>query len=235
MVSTNIGTLARFMLLWFCKHTNLYLNRIKMQFVEFQNQLSIYPIFSLVDILKINSDFNRIQLDRWEKKGYLEKIKRGFYRFVATDFSQNFLFYVANKIYAPSYVSLETALKYYGLIPEEIFQITSIGTKKTTHFETPIGNFNYKQIKPSLFWGYRLINFGKQKLLLADPEKAILDYLYLNPNLKTVEDFAEMRINPDEFKLQINFEKLGRYLEAFTNKQLSKRVKIFLTMHHDNA
>lgn len=214
----------------------MYFYRIKMQFIEFQNQLSAYPVFSLKDILKVITDFNRIQLDRWEKKGYLKKIKRSFYCFANQDINQNFPFYAANKIYAPSYVSLEMALKFYGLIPEEIFQITSVSTKKTANFETTVGNFSYRHIKPGLYWGYRLIDFERQKILLAEPEKAVLDYLYINPRLKTVDDFLGMRINVDEFKLQINLGKFQKYLETFNNKQLSKRTKIFLTIiHNDNT
>ncbi|MEK7547511.1 MAG: hypothetical protein AAB540_01315 [Patescibacteria group bacterium] len=143
--------------------------------------------------------------------------------------NRDFLFYAANKIYTPSYVSLEMALKYYGLIPEEIFQITSVSAKKTAGFKTLIGNFSYRRIKPSLYWGYRLADFGKQKILLAEPEKAVLDYLYINPKLKTADDFAEMRVNADEFKSQINPARLQKYLETFNNKALSKRVKVFLT------
>lgn len=207
-----------------------------MQFIKFQNQLSAYPVFSLKDILKIISGFNRMQMDRWEKKGYLKKIKRGFYCLSEQEINQNFLFYTANKIYAPSYVSMEMALKYYGFIPEEIFQVTSVSTKKTAHFETPIGNFSYRGIKSSLYWGYRLVDFGRQKILLAEPEKAILDYLYIHPNLKTPHDFSGMRINNDEFRAQINLEKFYKYLEAFGNKTLTKRVRLFLTtIQNDNA
>lgn len=207
-----------------------------MQFIDFKNQLSPYVIFSLKDVLKIIPDFNRIQLNRWGKKGYLKKIKRGFYCFTAQEFDQNFLFYTANKIYVPSYVSLEMALKYYGFIPEEIFQVTSVSTKKMTSFQTPVGNFSYRCMKPGLFWGYRLIDFGKQKLLLADPEKAILDYLYLHPKLKMADDFLGIRINVDEFRAKIDFEKFRKYLETFNNKQLFKRANTFLnTIQNDNA
>ncbi|MBI2638265.1 hypothetical protein HYW83_01605 [Candidatus Peregrinibacteria bacterium] len=200
--------------------------------MDFQNKFSIYPIFSLQDVRKVFVNFSYRQLDRWEKKAYLKKIKRGFYSFSAQDFNQNFLFYTANKIYTPSYVSLEIALKHYGFIPEEIFQITSVSTKKTVSFETPVGNFSYRRIKPSLYWGYQLVNFGKQKLLLAEPEKAVLDYLYVNSKLKTENDFLGMRINVDEFRSHINFEKFQKYLEIFNNKQLSKRAKMFLTTTH---
>ncbi len=207
-----------------------------MQFIEFQNKFSVFAVFSQQDILKAVPAFNRIQLDRWEKKGYLKKIKRGFYCFKTRDTTQNFLYIAANKIYGPSYISLEIALKQYGLIPEEIFQVTSVSTKKTTSFETPIGNFSYRQIKPSLYWGYRLVDFGNQKILFAEPEKAILDYLYLHPQLKTVTDFEGMRINSDEFRSQINLEKFKIYLQNFDSKQLTKRANTFLTtMQNDNA
>lgn len=200
-----------------------------MQFIDFQNKLSAYPIFSLKDVSKVIPVFNRIQLDRWEKKGYLKKVRRGFYCFSTQDFIQDFLFYAANKIYAPSYVSLEIALKYYGFIPEEIFLITSVSTKKATSFETSVGNFSYRRIKTSLYWGYRLVDFGRQKLLIAEPEKAVLDYFYVNSKLKTAADFLGMRINVDEFRTRINLDKFQQYLKTFNNKQLSKRANTFLT------
>lgn len=207
-----------------------------LQFIEFQNQLSEYCVFSLNDILKIFPDFKRIQLDRWEKKGYLRKIKRSYYCFFNQGLNRDFLFCAANKIYAPSYVSLEMALKFYGLIPEEVFQITSVSTKKIAVFETDIGNFSYRHIKPSLYWGYRLVTFGKQKILIADPEKAVLDYLYVHPNLKTAADFEGIRINTDEFKNRITPQKLYSYLDTFGNKALTKRARIFLTtIHNDNT
>lgn len=195
-----------------------------MQLIELRKLLSPYSVFSLRDIWKIIPTFNRIQLDRWEKKKYLRKIKKGFYGFTDTNVDENFLFYTANKIYSPSYVSLEKALKFYGFIPDEIFQITSVSTKKTADFETTIGSFSYRQISPSLFFGYKIFDHG----LVAEPEKAALDYLYLNSHVKTSDDFLEMRINKVEFLSQIDLEKFHRYLEAFRSKALSKRAEIFL-------
>jgi predicted transcriptional regulator of viral defense system len=188
----------------------------------------MYPIFSLQDVQKIAPNFYRIQLDRWQKKGYIKRIKKEYYYFTDREIDQNFLFYSSNKIYSPSYISLEKAFQYYDFIPEEIFQITSVSSKKTTKFTTSLGNFSYRHIKPSIFFGYRMIDYGKQKILLAEPEKAVLDYLYLNPRLKAADDFREIRINKQEFLEIIDFTKLQRYLKAFENKSLSSRVKIFL-------
>jgi predicted transcriptional regulator of viral defense system len=205
-----------------------------MNILDFQRQFISHRVFSLNDVKKMIPEFQRIQLDRWEKGGYLTKIKQGFYAFSNQDKNELFLFLVANEIYSPSYISLEKALKFYGLIPEEIFQITSVSSKKTTNFKTPVGDFKYRNVKPSLFWGYKLIKINDRKVLVAEAEKAILDYLYLNPNLKTADDFIEMRINIDSFKEQVNIKKFQKYLKAFENKSLNKRVKTFLkTIEND--
>ncbi|MBI5185513.1 MAG: hypothetical protein HZA01_07280 [Nitrospinae bacterium] len=200
-----------------------------MQIIEFQRRLSNYPVFSLRDIKKIIPDFSYRQLDRWEKRGYLRKLKQEYYCLAERETTQSFLLYTANKIYSPSYISLEKALKFYGFIPEEIFQITSVSAKKTANFLTSVGDFSYRHIKPSLFFGYRLLDFGKQKILMAEPEKAVLDYLYLHPRLRTADDFLEMRMNRKEFSGQIDCEKFKNYLAAFQNKSLARRVEIFLS------
>jgi len=205
-----------------------------MNTINFQKQFAPYQVFSLQDIKKVIPNFHRIQLDRWEKKGYIRKIKQGFYAFTDHDLNESFLFLTANRIYSPSYVSLEKALKYYGLIPEEIFQITSVSTKKTALFDTPIGNFSYRHISSRLFWGYRVQEVNKHKILIAEPEKAILDYLYLHANLKTEDDFIGMRINADSFHEHINPKKFSIFLEAFENKSLVERANTFLnTIIHD--
>ncbi len=200
-----------------------------MQFIEFQKTLSPYPVFSLLDIRKVYPDFSYRQLDRWGKKGYVKKIKQGYYCFAEGSFNDSFLKVAANKIYGPSYISLETALKYYGLIPEEIFQTTSITTKKTARFETIMGSFSYRHMKPNLFFGYDLQGQGSQKILIAEPEKAILDYLYLSPRIRTADDFREMRINTDELQNNLNEKKFHFYLEAFHALSLSRRAQTFLT------
>lgn len=205
-----------------------------MNTIDFQKKFQSYQVFSLQDVKKFFPGFSYRQIDRWEKKGYLIKIKQGFYTLADQDINQSFSFLVANRIYHPSYISLEKALKYYGLIPEEVFQITSVSTKKTAEFDTPVGNFSYRHISSKLFWGYKLVKTDDSKFLIAEPEKAILDYLYLNPRLKTVNDFDGMRINADSFAEYIDTKKFQKYLEAFNNKTLIKRANTFLnTIQND--
>lgn len=205
-----------------------------MNTINFQKKFQAYQVFSLQDIKKFFPDFSYRQIDRWEKKGYLLKIKQGFYALADQDINQNFSFLIANRIYHTSYISLEKALKYYGLIPEEVFQTTSVSTKKTTEFNTPVGSFSYRHISPKLFWGYKLIKTKDSKFLIAEPEKAILDYLYLHSKLKTDDDFREMRINTDSFAEHVNIKKFKKYLIDFNNNSLTKRANTFInTIQND--
>lgn len=202
--------------------------------IDFQKRLTPYGVISLENIYKSFPDFSYKQISRWQKDGFLIKIKQGFYTFTDQKIDDYFLFLIANKIYEPSYISLEKALKYYGLIPEEIFQITSVSTKKTNIFNNSIGSFSYRHIKESLFWGYHFISNSNQKVLIADAEKAILDYIYLHFELKTENDFKELRINSNSFNENINLDKLNKYLSKFKNKKLNKRLEVFLkTIQND--
>jgi Predicted transcriptional regulator len=202
--------------------------------IDFQKRLTSYGVISLENIYKSFPDFSYKQISRWQKDGFLIKIKQGFYTFTDQKIDDYFLFLIANKIYEPSYISLEKALKYYGLIPEEIFQITSVSTKKTNIFNNSIGSFSYRHIKESLFWGYHFISNSNQKVLIADAEKAILDYIYLHFELKTENDFKELRINSNSFNENINLDKLNKYLSKFKNKKLNKRLEVFLkTIQND--
>ena len=95
-----------------------------------------------------------------------------------------FLFRIAIQIYPPSYVSLESVLSAYNLIPGSAFTTTSVSPKKTDRLQASVGRFFYRQIKPSYFGGGRTIKFRGQEIEPAKPEKVILDYLYFKPYLK---------------------------------------------------
>lgn len=200
-----------------------------MNFVDFKQNLLNYIVFSLKDIQKLYPDFRRLQLTRWQKKGYLQKVVKGYYVFQDFKINEQVLFLIANKIYKPSYVSCEVALYYYGFIPENVYEITSISTRLTYRFSSDLAGFSYQKIQTSLFWGYTLVNLQNQNFAIAEPEKALLDYLYLNPHLSSEADFAEMRFNSENIQDKINLNKLDTYLNLFKNQALTKRVKLFLT------
>lgn len=201
-----------------------------MNFLNFKNGLSPYLVFSLSDIFKIYPDFKNLQLNRWQKKGYLKKIIKGFYIFTDQEINEEILFLIANKIYAPSYISNEMALRHYNLIPENVYQITSVTTNKTYRLTSESTDFNYRKIRNDLFWGYRLVKYQNQSFKIAEPEKALLDFFYLNSHLKSKEDFLGLRLNKEVFQEIIDLEKFRKYLANYRNQALLKRMNLFLTL-----
>ena len=199
-----------------------------MTYNELKEQLTIFIVFTLNDIRKVEPSFYRARLNEWQSKGYIKKIRRGYYIFSDSKLDEQALFLIANKLYAPSYVSFEMAFSRYGLIPESVYGITSATTKKTASFKTPLGEFIYHKIKPSLMFGYNLISYQNQNYKMAEIEKAVLDYLYINPQLETEADFFELRFNGQEFLAKADMQKINQYLAVFKNKNLNKRVDNFL-------
>ncbi|MEW6418013.1 MAG: hypothetical protein AB1480_07815 [Nitrospirota bacterium] len=199
-----------------------------MKYIDLKNALKDFTVFSLRDIKGIDSDFFRARLNEWQNKGYIRKIVKGYYIFTDLKLSENVLFEIANKIYSPSYISFETALFYYNLIPESVYGITSASTRRTYDFKSQIAEFSYRTIKPDLFFGYNIIGYNNKHFKIAGVEKAVLDYFYVRPDMKTEDDFAGMRINSDLFLKQINEDNLQEFLERFAKRTLAKRVNLLL-------
>ncbi|MCF6357892.1 MAG: hypothetical protein L3J54_08810 [Draconibacterium sp.] len=198
-----------------------------MNYVEFERALKIFPVFSIKDIRKWYSDFNSRRLVEWQKKSYIVKIRRGYYCFSERERGEHFIFFAANKIYSPSYISLQSALTWYNLIPEGVFITSSVTTKNTAGYDTAIGNFEYKHLRPDLFFGYKLVTNSNFTFKIAEPEKVILDYFYLNP-INHIEEIEEIRFNEILINEQINLDKLKQYQNIFNSKILDKRIKMFL-------
>jgi len=139
---------------------------------------------------------------------------------------------VANRIYAPSYISLHSALSFYGMIPEEVVQLTSVTTLKTAKFENDFGTFHYQNVKTSLYFGYeiKMMQNGRG-LLFATPEKALLDLLYLNPFYKTEQDMEELRLDEDYMQSEFNKERFSDYLTRIGSKALEQRVRRLLKVY----
>ena len=155
-----------------------------MQYLEIKDNLKSFIVFSVKDISKIDSDFHNQRLSEWQKKGYIKKVIKGYYIFSDLAVNESVLFIIANEIFKPSYISLEMALSYYGLIPESVYGITSVTSKKTYKFASSLGQFSYCRMKPELMFGYKLVNYQNHNFKIAGIEKAILDYFYINPKLK---------------------------------------------------
>lgn len=199
-----------------------------MKYTEIQHNLETLQVFGISDLKILDDKFNKSKLSDWKKSGYIKQIIRGFYLYGNSKINQNLLFKISNTIYTPSYISLESAFSYYWLIPEQTFSITAISTNKTTRFDSDFSHFTYKKIKPTLFWWYQIITVNQTKFLIAEPEKAIIDYLYLNTHIKRMEDFEWLRLNEEAFREKINEEKLIKYANIFGKKTLMETVCLLL-------
>jgi predicted transcriptional regulator of viral defense system len=155
-----------------------------MNFTEFKEKFRGMPYVSarMVEVFERDPQAVRNQLTRWQERGLIVRLKRGIYILNEMDRKVNpSRFFMANQLLWPSYVSLESALGYYGFIPERVVDITSVSTKKTSQFTSPIGRFVYQRVKPDAFRGYRSHkDEAGLECLIAEPEKAIVDFLYLN-------------------------------------------------------
>ena len=152
--------------------------RNEMNYIQFRELLKDFTVFSVNDIENTGLIFHRRRLNEWQKKGYIQKIIKRYYVFSDLAFTEQTLYEIANRIYAPSYISLEMALSYYHIIPESVYEITSVSTRRTYKFTTAIADFSYRTIKPELFFGYDIVNDGRRCFKIACLEKAILDYFY---------------------------------------------------------
>jgi predicted transcriptional regulator of viral defense system len=198
-----------------------------MHYIELKESLKDFTLFSLKDINKIDSRFYRSRLNEWQDKGYIRKVIKGYYIFSDLKLNENVLFEIANRIYSPSYVSFEMAFSYYHLIPGSVYEITSASTRRTYKFTTSIAEFKYRTISPRLFFGYNLVNYDNKYFKFASVEKAILDYFYINSHLNENDDFASLRINKNVFFEQIDEQKMYTYLDKFSKKSLTHRIKSF--------
>ena len=154
-------------------------------------------------------------LHRYSKQGFIVQIKRGLY--ALSDFLPSDT-YIANKLYSPSYISLEFALSYHGIIPETVYEITSVTTKATRRFETLGKIFSFRKIKIAAYTGYGLEKQGGFGFYIADAEKAFVDANYLRLMNKQ-EPLS--RFN----KEKISQEKALRYAKLFGNEKLVGIVK----------
>jgi len=199
-----------------------------MKYYEIKDKLSLLKVFTVEDLYAVDPGFRLETLYDWEAKGWVNRLRSKNYIFSDLKLSGYDLYLVANKLYNPSYVSLEMALNHYGVIPEMVARITSITTNKTLSVETKIGTFDYRTVDNSLFFGYQLITIGEVTYKMASLEKTIVDYFYLNPQIAAVEDIQGMRFNEELLREKLDQGELEKILAVFDNKALNERVEMLL-------
>lgn len=150
----------------------------------------------------------RRQLSRWTRSGRLYQLRRGLYA-LAPPYQKKrpHPFVVANRLMRGSYVSLQSALAHYGLIPEYVPVTTNVTTGRPGRRETALGDYLYRHVQPALLYGYARVEVSPgQFAFLASPEKALLDLVYLEPGAHAWPYLQELRLQNTE---QLDLDHLG--------------------------
>ena len=200
-----------------------------MTYIQFYNDWHRLACFSVSQVRAIYPDFHRGNFVQWQQAGYIVSLRQGWYAFADYLQQPDYARYFAGKICSPSYISLHTALSFYGIIPEAVVEITSVTTQKTCRYENAFGQFSYQTIRPRLFWGFepKMMRDGRQ-YMMATPEKAIIDLLYLYPQYSTLDEMRELRFDDDWMREELNMERLMKYAERIGSPALTKRIKLLL-------
>lgn len=167
----------------------------------------------------------RTQLYRWVKQGKLLSLRRGMYawpepyRRVPLNPAE-----LANALQRPSYLSGIWALGYYELIPEKVVTYTSVTSRTPRRFRNGGGVFEYRHIKPAFFFGYVTIELDGRRVLVAEPEKALLDLWHLSKGEWSVERMDEMRF---QYFDAVRPKRLEEYARRFDSPRLLAAVRVW--------
>jgi predicted transcriptional regulator of viral defense system len=167
----------------------------------------------------------RMQLSRWVRRGKLIQLTKGLYT-LAEPYAKAppHPFVLANAMKRASYVSLQSALGYYGMIPEHVPTVTSVTTQRPENVETPLGLFAFRHIKRGWFHGYEQVHLSSgQRAFVATPEKALLDLAYLTPGADDHDYLVELRLQNMEI---LDFDSLRQLAAASRSPKLRRTVRL---------
>ena len=196
--------------------------------LQLTGTLPYFDLPLLVQAFDDRREVIRVQLSRWMKQGKVIGLRRGIYtlaemyrRAPLTPAS------LAGALYRPSYLSGLWALGFHDLIPEQVVWLTSVTARAPRRFENPFGVFDYRNIKQECFFGYRTASHGGANILVAEPEKALLDHWHLTPGEWTVERLEEMRY---QHVALVGADRLRDYAERFRSPRLDRAVQRWLEL-----
>lgn len=175
-------------------------------------------VFTLQDFRRVfPKSEEQIQyfLETQAREGLLTRLKRGVYALKTNPPSDE---EIANALYTPSYISFEYAMAKFGIIPESPYTITSASTRPTRLFTTDIVSYAYNTIKPEVYTGYYLDTFGGKRVLIAEPEKALADYLYYVA-------IGQRFWNDRFYTAKLNKNKLREYAKLFEREKVLELVE----------
>lgn len=176
-------------------------------------QFGIIPV-DFMTVASLFSDYKspRDKVASLEKEGLLFRLKKGLY-VVSPEIHGKALSkeLMSNHLYGPSYVSMESALSHYNLIPERVFEIRAMTTKRGKVFSTPLGNFEYVKAKEDYFGiGIRQeIVDDSYAWMVASPEKAICDMIFSIAGLRLQSVKAMGQFLEED--LRIDFSSIDKF------------------------
>ncbi len=192
------------------------MNFIALKAIIKETRMKLFSAHELQMLLKVSpSALNRLVWS-YVKKGFLVKLKNNLYCLAENPPSP---YCIANKLYSPSYISFDTALSFYGIIPETIYTLTSATAKTTRKFEAAGIAYHYFHIKKEAYTGYIPLKHDENIVHMAEPEKALADYLYF-------VDLKKRNLQYERINLKkIKRAKLINYLKLFKRPKTLKLMK----------
>jgi predicted transcriptional regulator of viral defense system len=187
------------------------------------------PVFtsSLLKVAGIKASQIELQLVRWVKSGYLLKLRRGVY-VLGKPYRkiEPHPFLIANQLQRGSYVSFQSVLSYYDLIPEHVPVVTSATTGRPETVKTPMGSFIFRHLKAGLFSGFRQVQIAdRQQAVIATSEKALVDLLYATAGSDSDGYIEELRLQNTE---SLSADELRKYAEVTGSWKVKRAVKKIL-------
>lgn len=202
--------------------------------MEFEEMLRIVgsePVFETGMLLAgdVDPDHVRRQLSRWTSAGRIDQLRRGLYMLAPPyQVVKPHPFLIANRMVAGSYVSLQSALAHYGLIPEYVPTVLSTTSARPNKWQTPLGQFVYRHIQIDYLRGYQTMELAReQSALVARPEKAVLDLVYLTPGADNEEYLRGLRL---QNLAQIDPLALKEMAEVFDRPKIWRAAETILAL-----
>ena len=206
-----------------------------MKTIELRNALplSIFSHEMLYSLLEKSVSNVNDKISNLVKSGELVRLKKGFYTFSQIYLTKPIdILSVANTLYAPSYVSFDYALSYYGMIPERVSEITSATSKNEKLFCTPIGRFSYKKVSLEAYslgvdWLYDDIEGGR---LIATVEKALCDKIKYDRGIGTLTQASMLEYLKYDLRVDISNPLSYELIEVIAASYKSRNLKTLATI-----
>jgi len=183
--------------------------------ILYKKKVSLFGINDAKKVFAISKNNTVYKLlQRLEKKNIIKRIENGKYLFSFTEVSD---FEIANFLFSPSYISLESALSFYGILSQFPYTITSVTSKKSKRVVYEDKEYEFVHIESKYFYGF----LKKDKFLIASPEKALIDMLYFMAKKLRSISVEELDLSKINKKYLVNMAK--RY-ECIPLKKLVNRI-----------